>query len=237
MGQTEKTGGVGARIQVTKDGPYVVTGGVPLAKQFIVPDAKGQSASWRQGQGPDAFPPQDTYALCRCGKSAKKPFCDGTHAKVGFDGTEKAKLAFSPGDAQKFPGPKDTLVDEGQGYCAFARFCDPNGRVWNNVKGASTPAQQAAFEAQVGRCPAGRLLAIKNQTGQPVEPELPPQIGVIEDVGFSGALWVQGGVQISGENGDYQVRNRVTLCRCGRSGNKPLCDGSHAADPKFNDAS
>jgi CDGSH-type Zn-finger protein len=236
MVDTGKT--TGAKIQVTKDGPYIVTGGVPLAKQFIVQDSNGQSASWRQGQGTDAYPAQDTYALCRCGKSENKPFCDGTHSKVGFDGTEKAKTGFPPThNAVKIPGPGDTLVDQGEGYCAFARFCDPNGRVWNNVKTASTPAQQAAFEAQVGRCPAGRLLAIKNQTGQPVEPKLEQAIGVIEDVGFSGALWVQGGIPITGENGDYQVRNRVTLCRCGKSGNKPLCDGSHAADPKFNDKS
>jgi CDGSH-type Zn-finger protein len=220
---------------VTKDGPYLVTGGVQLVKQQIVTDANGQSAAWKEVS---TFSTKDSYALCRCGQSKTKPFCDGTHSKVGFKGTPKAGTGFPPTkNATKIAGPADTLVDQGEGYCAFARFCDPNGRVWNSVKTAKSPTDQAAFEAQVGRCPAGRLIAVSNADGKAVEPKLPQQIGVIEDVGFSGALFVQGEIPISGENGDYEVRNRVTLCRCGRSGNKPLCDGSHAGDPKFNDAS
>ena len=39
-----------------------------------------------------------------------------------------------------------------------------------------------------------------------------------------------GGIPIHGADGQaYEVRNRVTLCRCGRSANKPYCDGAHAA--------
>ncbi|MFR9661826.1 MAG: CDGSH iron-sulfur domain-containing protein, partial [Rikenellaceae bacterium] len=49
-------------------------------------------------------------------------------------------------------------------------------------------------------------------------------------IGVSSGLWVRGGVRISREDGmSYQIRNRVVLCRCGASNNKPFCDGTHAA--------
>jgi hypothetical protein len=91
---------------------------------------------------------------------------------------------------------------------------------------------------QVGMCPSGRLIAIDKETGNPVEPELPQSIGVVEDTAekCSGPLWVRGGISLVGSDGQaYEVRNRVTLCRCGRSDNKPFCNGSHSADPKFRD--
>jgi CDGSH-type Zn-finger protein len=41
-------------------------------------------------------------------------------------------------------------------------------------------------------------------------------------------LWVRGGIPVISADGfAYEVRNRVTLCRCGASANKPFCDGSH----------
>jgi CDGSH-type Zn-finger protein len=43
-----------------------------------------------------------------------------------------------------------------------------------------------------------------------------------------GPIWVKGGVPIESAKGfEYETRNRVTLCRCGLSENKPMCDGSH----------
>ena len=54
--------------------------------------------------------------------------------------------------------------------------------------------------------------------------------GVIEDPAerVSGPLWVRGGIPVIAADGfAYEVRNRVTLCRCGASANKPFCDGSH----------
>lgn len=69
-------------------------------------------------------------------------------------------------------------------------------------------------------------------TGESIEPKYEPAVVLIEDPGkgCSGPLWVRGGVQIVGADGfAYEVRNRVTLCRCGASQNKPFCDGSHAS--------
>jgi CDGSH-type Zn-finger protein len=63
-------------------------------------------------------------------------------------------------------------------------------------------------------------------------------IGLIEDPEqqCSGPLWLQGGIPIVAADGfEYEVRNRVTLCRCGASKNKPFCDGTHATI-KFRDS-
>ncbi|MEE9414337.1 MAG: CDGSH iron-sulfur domain-containing protein, partial [Acidimicrobiales bacterium] len=57
-----------------------------------------------------------------------------------------------------------------------------------------------------------------------IEPDLPAEVSVITD----GPIWVSGGISVERSNGEQlETRNRVTLCRCGQSGAKPLCDGSH----------
>lgn len=221
-------------ITVSKDGPYLVSGSVPLAFQIIGVNDAGESIEWVENE---KLRSTDQYALCRCGASNTKPFCDGTHANIGFDGTETASREPVLKQAELLDGPTMQLADA-EGLCAFARFCDPEGRVWNQVARTDDPNVQAQFIRQVGDCPAGRLVAIDKATGKPIEPELPHSIGVVEDPALtcSGPLWVRGGLRLIGADGRiYEVRNRMTLCRCGRSENKPFCDGAHAADPKFRD--
>ncbi len=70
-----------ARVTVTRNGPYLVSGAIPLARQTIVTDAEGGSQEWRQGE---ALAAPEKYALCRCGHSQTKPFCDGSHAAIKF---------------------------------------------------------------------------------------------------------------------------------------------------------
>jgi hypothetical protein len=81
-------------------------------------------------------------------------------------------------------------------------------------------------------------VALDKQTGAPLEPALAKTIGLVEDPvqERSGPLWVRGGVPITAGDGHaYEVRNRVTLCRCGKSTNKPFCNGAHAGGQKFVD--
>ena len=215
-------------VKITEDGPYVVSGGVPLRQQAIVTDAQGQSLDWETTR---TFEAGEEYALCRCGQSANKPYCDGSHAKVGFDGTETADRAPYRERAELMSGPALSLTDQ-ESLCAFARFCDPHGRVWNQVEATDDPEVARNFVRQVNNCSAGRLVAWNNQTGTPVETPRAPAIGVTEDTarGCSGPLWVQGGIAIESADGTvYERRNRVALCRCGQSRNKPYCDGTHAA--------
>jgi CDGSH-type Zn-finger protein len=222
------------KITVTKNGPYLVSGGVPLAVQTIGANAEGESEKWVEGT---SFPSSKDYALCRCGESKKKSFCDGTHAKSGFDGSETASREPVLKQAQVLDGPGMQLADA-EVLCAFARFCDPNGRIWNQVEKTDDPKVRANFIRQAGDCASGRLLAIDKATGKAIEPKLPQSIGVVEDPvqECSGPLWVRGGIPLTGADGrPYETRNRMTLCRCGRSENKPFCNGSHASDTKFQD--
>lgn len=223
----------GPKVEITKNGPYKVSGPLPLRKQIIGSNAAGESTQWKEGA---AYPPQAQYFLCRCGQSAKKPFCDGSHARVGFDGTETASREPYASQATLSKGPSMSLTDA-EALCAFARFCDPHGQVWNLVNQTDQPAARKQFVKQVGECPSGRLVAWDNATAQALEPKHEPSIGLIEDPaqGCSGPVWLRGGIQVVGSDGHaYEVRNRVTLCRCGASKNKPFCDGTHAA-VKFSD--
>jgi CDGSH-type Zn-finger protein len=217
-----------AKIQVSKDGPYLVSGGLPLAEVTIGANKEGESVKWDWGR---TYPDKGQYALCRCGGSANKPYCDGTHAKQGFDGTETASRKPYLEQAKLLEGPTMSLTDA-ESLCAFARFCDPNGQVWNLVQETADPQAKQNFVRQTCDCPSGRLVAWDNATGEPIEPHYEPSIALIEDPvqNCSGPLWVRGGVAVIATDGfAYEIRNRVTLCRCGASHNKPFCDGSHAA--------
>lgn len=221
------------RVTVTRDGPYVVTGALPLAKLVIGVNAEGESVRWEEGQ---AYPLQQKYALCRCGGSGKKPFCDGTHARIGFDGTETASREPYLEQAEVLEGPTMRLTDA-QPLCAFARFCDPHGRIWNLVERTDDPEARRHVEEEAAACPGGRLVAWDRATGAAHEPRLEPRLGLVEDPaqGCSGGIAVWGGVPVVGADGQaYEVRNRQTLCRCGASQNKPFCDGTHAST-KFSD--
>jgi CDGSH-type Zn-finger protein len=215
-----------AKIQITKDGPYLVSGSLPLSEQWIVTNAEGDSLEYREEK---KFPAQAQYALCRCGESANKPFCDGTHKKVQFDGTETASHEPYLKQAETIKGPTMVLTDQ-ENLCAFARFCDPKGRIWNLVQQDSPEAQKIA-KHEAAHCPAGRLVIWDKATGKAIEPEFEPSLGLIEDTEkkVGGPIWVRGGIPVVSAAGKtYEIRNRLTLCRCGRSDNKPFCNGAHA---------
>ena len=62
-------------IKARENGPYLVTGPITLT------DADGNEYDISE---------RKTVALCRCGASVKKPFCDGTHSRMGFEAAERA---------------------------------------------------------------------------------------------------------------------------------------------------
>lgn len=221
-----------AKVVVLKDGPYEIQGEVPLSRQTIATNEAGGSVGWNEGE---RIPAPDGAHLCRCGHSSNKPFCDGTHKKIHFDGTETASREPYLEQAEEIDGPAVILTDA-EPLCAFARFCDEKGRIWN-VAQRSGASARAVVEDEAGHCPGGRLVAWDRKTKRALEPKLPPSLGLIEDPGqgVSGPIWVRGGIPVVAADGTaYEVRNRVALCRCGASSNKPFCDGSHASI-KFRD--
>ena len=223
------------KITVTVNGPYLVQGAVPLGHQHIVTNAEGESMQWRTGEAVVPSTPA-SYALCRCGQSGTKPFCDGEHQRGGFDGSETASRESYLSRAERIEGPTIVLEDD-RALCAFARFCDPKGQVWKLVHQSDHPDAARLVEQQAGDCPGGRLVAKQRASGHLLEPRLEASIGLVQDTakGLSGPLWVRGGIGVISADGfAYEVRNRVALCRCGVSSNKPFCDGSHVSTG-FND--
>lgn len=217
------------KIIVSKNGPYLVSGGIPISMQTITPNKEGFSWDWTEGRTFDAQ--SSEYALCRCGQSKNKPFCDGTHEKIGFEGKETATRKPYVRQAKKYDGPTMVLSDA-ENLCAFARFCDPEGQIWNLIEQTDNPAVRGLVIREANHCPAGRLVVHDKKTGKEIEHKLTPSIGVVEDpaLGCSGPLWIRGGIPIESHDGKrYEVRNRVTLCRCGASSNMPFCNGSHAS--------
>ncbi|MGB8357311.1 MAG: CDGSH iron-sulfur domain-containing protein [Bacteroidales bacterium] len=222
------------RIVVSKNGPYLVSGNIPVRIQTIVSNREGMSWDWEAGK---TIETTDEYALCRCGKSRNKPFCDESHKRTGFDGTETASRVPYARQAEEFDGPT-LILSDAEELCAFARFCDPGGKIWGLIEHTDDPKSRALVIREAMHCPAGRLVIHDRKTQQVIEEPLEPSIGIVEDptIGCSGPLWVQGGIQVESEDGrGYETRNRVTLCRCGASDNMPFCNGAHASI-KFNDS-
>jgi CDGSH-type Zn-finger protein len=215
-------------IAIAKDGPYVITGGLPLIREAIAVNAADESTAWTDLE---TLSPPARYFLCRCGHSANKPYCDGAHARIGFDGTETASRQPYVAQAQVMEGPAVTMLDA-EALCAFARFCDRAGKVWTLVEAAKADADRDALIFQIGQCPSGRLTARDQATGAAIEPVLPASLVLVEDPyeACSGPIHARGGIEITGSDGvAWETRNRVTLCRCGRSKTKPFCDGAHAS--------
>jgi len=227
------TGPDAPRIRVTTDGPYLLEGPLTVARQTIVTDEAGECVEWREGE---AFPERVPCALCRCGSSDVKPYCDGSHLLVGFDGTETASHRPYADAATVIEGPSLVVRDNVE-LCAEARFCAAKGALWHRVNDDDQESRDVVV-GEVAACPSGRYTVTDKATGAALEPEFGPSIGLIEDPtqGVSGPLWVRGGVPVEAADGTvYEVRNRVTLCRCGGSKNKPFCDATHV-DIGFNDA-
>jgi CDGSH-type Zn-finger protein len=211
------------RIVVTRDGPYRVEGGIPLLRTAIVKTARGEPIAW--DEGPEFETPDDVYELCRCGNSSTKPFCDKTHERIAFDGTETADRGPISERRDAWEGEEGHVLYDDLSICTHAGFCrNVRTGVWEMLEETDDPDVRAEFTAMVSRCPSGRLAYAVLPDPEPVEPVFEPSIGVEPDA----SLWARGGIPVVSEDGTpYEVRNRQTLCRCGFSGNKPFCDGSH----------
>jgi CDGSH-type Zn-finger protein len=232
LAENIKDKGKGARIVVTENGPYVVEGRLPVVHEIIVRDKDKIPLKWKKG---DVLADEEGSALCRCGGSKSKPFCDGSHKTNKFNGRETASVDPYAERAEVIEGPGIDLADD-EDLCSRLQFCHRAGGVWQVAEEKGDKASVNLVKEVAGNCASGRLLAV-DKKGNEYEPALEKGVGVVEDPdrGMSGPLWISGGVPIISCDGTpYEVRNRVTLCRCGRSENKPFCDGTHV-DIKFKD--
>ncbi|MEO0595592.1 MAG: CDGSH iron-sulfur domain-containing protein [Chloroflexota bacterium] len=218
-------------IIVIDGGPYLVKGGLSLVRKKQVVSEHGEPMTWETSAAPEP-PNADNYALCRCGASSNKPFCDGTHAGVDWDGTETAPESTTPDKV--FEGSGIT-VKRDFSLCMDSGFC---GNRFKNIEKMMKDGDEedsvvrAQIIAMVERCPSGSYQYALKEDEDNLEPDYPVQVAATTDVtddgDIMGALWVTGNVEIRRADGKpLETRNRVTLCRCGKSGKKPLCDGTH----------
>jgi len=213
------------KIKILKNGPYLVSENIPLYEKIII--QKGGVNEYKEGR---EILQAEEYALCRCGKSKNAPFCDGSHIQAGFIGTETASKEKYEDRAELCKGPGINLLDDNR--CAFARFCHrEDGNAWELTENSDKPEYRNEAVKAASGCPAGRLVAV-DKTGKVIEPDYEPSIEIIQDPeqGTSGGIFVKGSIPIESSDGQlYEIRNRVALCRCGKSKNKPFCDATHVS--------
>lgn len=161
--------------------------------------------------------------LCRCGGSANKPFCDGTHRTNGFSGAGPGGAA---GRRDAYPGRKITIHDD-RSICAHAARCTEG--LPQVFKYGSEPwidpdaAANAAIIQTVRSCPSGALSYSVEGAEHRDQPR-PPMITVTKD----GPYALVGSIELIDQRwAEGASTEHCTLCRCGGSKSKPFCDGTH----------
>lgn len=221
------------KIKIIKDWPYFVSGNIPLDKQIIWLWNDGEPHSYVDWE---KFKTEENYALCRCWQSSNKPFCDWSHNLYWFAWTETASREKFIDQAEVIKWPTLDLLDN-KVLCSLSRFCHPEGWTWNLTRDSWDMKSRIQAIKESFNCPSWRLVHIDKSTWETFEPTLEKSISLIEDpqAHSSWPIWVKWWIEI--EFSDWEIpetRNRVTLCRCGKSSNKPYCDGTHIR-AKFND--
>lgn len=218
------------RIVVQKNGPYMVYGNVPVVHKEQVVSELGEPLTWKKDETLKSGHP---FGLCRCGQSGHKPFCDASHIDVGFDGTETATTTPTSErqmvheEGTQFIFKRDFALCMSSGFCGTAR-----ASYEELVEQTSNSDTRSQVIAMTERCPSGSLTYALKTDKKDIEPDLPKGIAITTEITSEGAIngpmWVTGGIPVQRSDGKpLETRNRVTLCNCGRSQCKPLCDGTH----------
>ncbi|MFZ0327439.1 MAG: CDGSH iron-sulfur domain-containing protein [Nitrososphaeraceae archaeon] len=180
-------------------------------------------------------------ALCRCGASKNKPFCDGTHGTIEFSSENKTTTTNDNADAsssgkktfkdmrKSYAGKKITIHDNRR-ICSHAAECVDNlpsvfklnERPWIDPEAATLEE----IINTIRKCPSGALSYSIDAVEYKDQNERNPVVTVSKD----GPFIITGGIDLIGDNiqfGDGASKEHYTLCRCGASTNKPFCDGMH----------
>ena len=193
-------------IHPSQNGPYIVEGLENLlnSKKTVKAEPK--------------------MALCRCGGSNNKPFCDGTHVKNGFS---SEKLEGRVADKREDYSDSDITIHDNRGICAHAGRCTDGlpavfklgTEPWIDPDAASAKEVSDVIRS----CPSGAL----SYTSAEIEsPEQETDATVF--IAPNGPYVVTGGPELlETHRGEGASKEHFTLCRCGGSKNKPFCDGTH----------
>jgi len=213
------------------NGPYYLINDMKPKLVDNLQDSKGEPLSTIRG-----------VALCRCGASKNKPFCDGTHGTIGFSSLNKT---LHENDNEKrikdkrrnFFG-KEITIHDNRKICSHAAECVDNlpsvfklnERPWIDADGARI---QEVINT-IRKCPSGALsYSIDDIEYRDPEEKRNPMVTVSKN----GPYHITGGIELLGEGvefGEGASMEHYALCRCGASENKPFCDGAHR-NINFND--
>jgi len=201
------------RIACLPNGPYYLLNDMEAAPVPNLRRASGEPCATVRG-----------VALCRCGGSKNKPFCDGTHSTIGFNDRNSADPA---ADKRKSYTGKGITILDNRSICSHAAFCTDelqsvfrhHDKPWIDPDGAEVEK----IISTIRKCPSGALsYAIDGVEAE--APQRPPMVTVTDN----GPYAVTGGIELIGVKfGEGASKEHYTLCRCGASKNKPFCDGSH----------
>ena len=213
------------KIRPLPNGPYYLINDMEPKVVENLKNSKGELLSTIVG-----------IALCRCGKSNNKPFCDGTHSVIGFS-TKNVNL--NENDTNKltiknkrrnYVG-KEITIHDNRRICSHAKECVNNlpsvfklgSKPWIDSDGSKV---QDIINT-VRKCPSGALsYSIGDIEYRDPKEQRDPIVTVLKN----GPYYITGGIDLIGENiefGEGASKEHYTLCRCGASENKPFCDGTH----------
>ena len=212
--------------------PAIVSGSVPAvgARPSIAPSENGpllvgglERLQWSDGV---AVATRPTLALCRCGTSKNKPFCDGSHNGIGFSSAVSPDR--TPDGATAYPGAQITVLFNRLVCSASEKCAKTLPEVFRKGEKPWIVPDRADMQRiieVVQQCPSGALrYAVSGRIGS--HPQRAPAIRIARD----GPYEVEGGVELSAVAWcEGASQKRFALCRCGQSKNKPFCDGSHHA--------
>jgi CDGSH-type Zn-finger protein/truncated hemoglobin YjbI len=206
-----------AQIQTEHNGPYLVTNVARLI------DWLGEEL---------AGLPQ--MALCRCGQSSAKPFCDGSHADSGFTDAKDPSRVVDRRDT--YVGQQVTILDN-RGICQHSGYC--TDRLGTAFRAGEEPfvapsgGRMDELIRAVRDCPSGALSyaldGVEAREDVDYHGTRQPAIQVSKD----GPYRITGAIELVGADAEEEPRNagasleHYALCRCGHSQNKPFCSGMH----------
>ena len=221
------------KILPLPNGPYYLINDMQPKVVYNLQNFKGEPLATTVG-----------IALCRCGASKNKPFCDGTHNVIRFSSTNKdleengdIKRIVIKDKRRDYPG-KEITVHDNRKICSHAAECVNNlssvfklgSRPWINPDAS----KMNDIVDVVRRCPSGALsYSIDGVEYRDPEEQRNPTVTVLKN----GPYHITGGIELIGEDiqfGEGASKEHYTLCRCGASENKPFCDGAHKSS-NFND--
>jgi CDGSH-type Zn-finger protein len=217
--------------QLRQQKPKIVP--LPNGPYFLISDMEPKFVENLQKSKGESLSAIRGVSLCRCGASNNKPFCDGTHGKIGFSSENKEAANENQHivkDKRKNYVGKTITIHDNRKICSHATECvnnlpsvfKINARPWINPDAAEIEE----IINTIRKCPSGALSYSLDGIEYRDQNERKPMITVSKD----GPYHVTGGIDLIGDNiqwAEGSSKEHYVLCRCGAPNNKPFCDGMH----------